>query len=114
MIAVWAVVSTMRAWLRRFLLLALPLAGCTGLPVYNPVLPPLPAVSLQADEVIAMPDGAQIPLREWLPPVCDRLGWKQPGRESPDQTCFDAPRAVILALHGFNDSRDAWELPGPA
>ena len=93
MIAVWAVVSTIRAWLRRFLLLA-PLAGCTGLPVYNPVLPPLPAMSLQADEVIRMPDGARIPLREWLPDT--------------------RPRAVILALHGFNDSRDAWELPAPA
>jgi acylglycerol lipase len=23
------------------------------------------------------------------------------------------PRAVVLALHGFNDSRDAWELSGP-
>ena len=40
-----------------------------------------------------MADGARIPLREWLPQ--------------------GKPRAVILALHGFNDSRDAWELPGP-
>jgi len=67
--------------------------GCTGLPVYNPVLPPLPAVALQADAVATMPDGARLPLREWLPE----------GR----------PRAVVLALHGFNDSRDAWEVPGP-
>jgi alpha-beta hydrolase superfamily lysophospholipase len=58
------------------------------------VLPPLPAVSLQADEVITMPDGARLPLREWL----------------PDGT----PHAVVLALHGFNDSRDGWELPAPA
>lgn len=93
MIALPAVVSTMRAWVRRCLVLVLPLAGCTGLPVYNPVLPPLPAVALQADEVVTMPDGARIPLREWLPE----------GR----------PRAVVLALHGFNDSRDAWELPAP-
>jgi len=92
MIARLRVVSNWRAWLRR-LLLAAPLAGCTGLPVYNPVLPPLPAVALQADEVITMPDGGRIPVREWLPN----------GR----------PRAVVLALHGFNDSRDAWELPGP-
>ena len=92
MIAVWAVVSTMRAVLLR-LLLAAPLAGCTRLPVYNPILPPLPAASLQADEVITLPDGAGLPLREWLPD--------------------ERPRAVILALHGFNDSRDAWELPGP-
>ena len=94
MIAVWAVVSTMRAVVLALLLFAPTLAGCARLPVYNPILPPLPAVSLQADEVIALPDGARLPMREWLP---DR-----------------PPRAVILALHGFNDSRDAWELPGPA
>jgi acylglycerol lipase len=93
MIALPPVVSTWRAWLRRLLVL-LPVAGCAGLPVYNPVLPPLPAVSLQADEVLGMRDGARIPLREWLPD--------------------GVPRAVVLALHGFNDSRDAWELPGPA
>ena len=39
-----------------------------------------------------MPDGARLPYRAWLP-------------EGP-------PRAVVLALHGFNDSRDAWEDPG--
>ncbi len=93
MIALPAVVSTMRAWPRRSVLLSLAAAGCTGLPVYNPVLPPLPAPSLQADEIVTMADGARIPLREWLPQ--------------------GKPRAVILALHGFNDSRDAWELPGP-
>jgi len=76
-----------------FLFAGLWLTACSSLPAYNPVLPPLPAASLQADEVITLPDGAAIPLREWLPP--------------------GPPRAVILALHGFNDSRDAWELPGP-
>ena len=40
-------------------------------------------------------DGARMPVRVWLPPA---------GRA----------RAVMLALHGFNDSRDAWELAGPA
>ena len=40
-----------------------------------------------------MPDGTTLPYRHWLP-------------DSP-------PWAVVLALHGFNDSRDAWELPGP-
>jgi acylglycerol lipase len=24
------------------------------------------------------------------------------------------PRAIVLALHGMNDSRDAWEIPAPA
>ena len=45
-----------------------------------------------------MPDGAALPVRTWLP------------RGTPS----GAPRAVVLALHGFNDSRDAWEIPGPA
>ncbi|MCQ8239936.1 alpha/beta fold hydrolase [Rhizosaccharibacter radicis] len=40
-----------------------------------------------------MPDGARLPARRWLP--------------------AGTPRAVVLALHGFNDSRDAWELPAP-
>lgn len=97
MIALPVVVSTAIAWLRPFapllLIVLLPVGGCSGLPVYNPVLPPLPAASLQADEVVTMPDGARLPLRTWLPE----------GR----------PRAVVLALHGFNDSRDAWELSGP-
>ena len=70
------------------------LAGCTGLPVYNPVLPDLPAASLRADELVMMPDGARLPVRDWLP--------------------AGQPRAVVLALHGFNDSRDAWEIPAPS
>ena len=84
------VVSTLRAALP---LLAM-LSGCTGLPTYNTPLPPLPATSQQADLTFTMPDGAALPVRTWLP-------------DGP-------PRAVVLALHGFNDSRDAWELPGPA
>ncbi len=92
MIPLRAVVSTVLTWLR-CVALAVPLAGCMGLPAYNPVLPPLPATSLQADERVRMPDGASLPVRRWLPP--------------------GPPRAVVLALHGFNDSRDAWELPGP-
>ena len=41
-----------------------------------------------------MPDGTRLPYRAWLPP--DGKPW-----------------AVVLALHGMNDSRDAWEYPGP-
>jgi alpha-beta hydrolase superfamily lysophospholipase len=41
-----------------------------------------------------MADGAHLPVRTWLP---DRKPW-----------------AVVLALHGFNDSRDAWEIPAPS
>ncbi len=94
MIALPSVLSTLRAGRLRFVLLsALLLGGCSSLPVYNPILPPLPAASLQADEIATMPDGARLPMREWLP--------------------IGPPRAVVLALHGFNDSRDAWELSGP-
>lgn len=41
-----------------------------------------------------MRDGARLPYRAWLPD--------------------HEPDTVILALHGMNDSRDAWEIPGPA
>jgi alpha-beta hydrolase superfamily lysophospholipase len=44
--------------------------------------------------VITLRDGAAIPVRVW----------QAHGRE----------RAVVLALHGFNDSRDAWESSAPA
>ena len=84
----------------RCLALVLLLAGCGGLPSYNTVLPPLPPSLLQADDAFAMADGARLPVRTWLP--------------DPTSKGDGKPRAVVLALHGFNDSRDAWELPGPA
>jgi acylglycerol lipase len=40
-----------------------------------------------------MPDGINLPYRDWLP--------------------AGPPAAVVLALHGMNDSRDAWEYPAP-
>lgn len=69
------------------------LGGCAALPVYNPMLPDLPPASLKVDALFTMPDGARLPVREWLP--------------------AGTPRAILLALHGFNDSRDALELPAP-
>jgi alpha-beta hydrolase superfamily lysophospholipase len=54
-------------------------------------LPPSPVPV--RDGWFTMADGARLPYRAWLP-------------QGP-------PAAVMLALHGFNDSRDAWELPGP-
>ncbi len=45
------------------------------------------------DTVFTLSDGARLPARIW----------RATGPE----------RAVVLALHGFNDSRDAWELPAP-
>lgn len=92
MIRSGAVLST--SLRRRSVLLAPFLAaGCAGTLPYARITahkprgaPPPPELWLPASE------GA-LPARAWLP-------------EGP-------PRAVALGLHGFNDSRDAWELPGP-
>jgi len=48
------------------------------------------------DLVFRMSDGAALPARLW-----------QPAPATP-------PAGIILALHGFTDSRDAWEYPAPA
>jgi acylglycerol lipase len=80
--------------LTMLLLAVLPaLAGCTARLV--PPGPPVAAPRQEADAFV-MPDGARLPYRAWLPE-----------REEP-------PWAIILALHGMNDSRDAWEDPAPA
>ncbi len=55
------------------------------------VLPAFPAPDL----VFHMRDGFVLPARLWLPPA------------------GVAPAGVILALHGFTDSRDAWAYPAP-
>jgi alpha-beta hydrolase superfamily lysophospholipase len=78
---------------RRVLLLgaAAALPGCVsestlpGPPAYRPKLD---------DDAFVMPDGARLPLRIWLPD--------------------GVPNGVILALHGFNDSRDGFEIPAPS
>ncbi len=67
------------------------LAGCTT--EMTPRGPVVTAAEV-GDAVFVMRDGARLPYRAWLP-------------EGPEA-------AVVLALHGFNDSRDAWELPAPA
>ena len=69
------------------------LAACAGgeLPpqaVYRPGVG-------DTDGAFLMADGALLPYREWLP--------------NDGTTAW----AVVLALHGMNDSRDAWEVPGP-
>lgn len=46
------------------------------------------------DGYFHLPDGMRLPYRDWLP--------------------AGKPRATVLALHGFNDSRDAWATIGPA
>ncbi|WP_158742428.1 alpha/beta fold hydrolase [Acidisphaera sp. L21] len=92
MIAMLAMSSTLRATLA---CLALLLGGCaTRLPPYGTPGQPL-TMHPVPDDTFTLPDGTRLPARVWLPPD---------GR---------APSAVILALHGFNDSRDQWALPAP-
>lgn len=47
------------------------------------------------EEAVHLADGAELPMRKFL----------------PEQ---GAPRAIILALHGFNDYSKAFEIPGKA
>jgi alpha-beta hydrolase superfamily lysophospholipase len=65
-----------------------------------PLAPPLPAVPPAPgfpvpDQVFTMRDGFTLPARLWHPPAGTPV------------------RGVILALHGFTDSRDGWEIPAP-
>jgi acylglycerol lipase len=92
MIAIAPVLATAppprRRLTRRALLAAaagLALARCaSGTPIRLDRTPP-------ADGAFIMSDGAWLPYRRWLP--------------------TGPPAAAVLALHGFNDSRDAWEIP---
>lgn len=47
----------------------------------------------ETSDAFTMTDGYRLPYRAWLPVA--------------------KPWAVMLALHGMNDSRDAWEYPAP-
>ena len=95
MIRMASVLSTTTRLLR-LLLIAFTLvegvAGC-ALPSFTPP-PPIPASLAQTDDRFVLSDGAVLPARTWLP--------------------AGAPWLVVLALHGMNDSRDGWELPGAA
>jgi alpha-beta hydrolase superfamily lysophospholipase len=66
------------------------LAGCVA-----QVAQPGPRVENPAEtaDCFVMPDGTALPYRLWLPK--------------------GKPWAIVLALHGMNDSRDAWEYPAP-
>jgi alpha-beta hydrolase superfamily lysophospholipase len=59
------------------------------------LVPAGPAAALphESADAFVMADGMRLPYRTWLP---DGDPW-----------------AVVLALHGMNDSRDAWEYPAP-
>ncbi len=102
--------GTGRTWgLSRRVLLAGALAGCATervpegeargpatmeKPSRDPQLSETPAMqgAPLEDGRFVMADGAVLPYRVWMPPQ---------------------PTTVVLALHGYNDSRDAWEIPGP-
>lgn len=89
MIAIGAVSSTaLRCRLFSLVLVLLLLGSCTA-----EFVPEGPAIDPAAETAGAfvMPDGTHLDYRVWKP-------------DGP-------PKAIILALHGMNDSRDAWELP---
>jgi alpha-beta hydrolase superfamily lysophospholipase len=91
MIAMPGMLSTIPLMTRRAALLgAAALTACA--PAAAPPGPPSTAPAM-AQGTFVMQDGMRLPYRAWLPE--------------------GEPWAVVLALHGFNDSRDAWELPAP-
>jgi alpha-beta hydrolase superfamily lysophospholipase len=78
-----------RALRTAFILAAFSLLGACA-PRLEPGGPAIQAPAL-LDTQIMLADGAALPVRRWLPD--------------------DAPRAVIVALHGFNDYSRAFEQP---
>ena len=81
--------------------LALGLGGCAdqfAMPVSTP------GHRIVTDGHFALPSGVRLPYRDWLPDA------------APAPRVADDPppvRNVVLALHGFNDSRNAWRTIGP-
>jgi len=67
--------------------LAALLTACTPIPFGHPE--PYPGHPIITSGVFSLPDGAALPYRLYQP--------------------AGVPRAVVLALHGVEDSRDAWE-----
>ncbi|MCQ9154321.1 alpha/beta hydrolase [Acidomonas methanolica] len=74
------------------------LAACTRAPTAPPTPKPGEDALIPPALTLTLSDGAHIPVRVW------------PARASSGPE----PRAVILALHGFGDSRDAWEWIAPS
>ena len=66
------------------------LAGCV-----SEMTPRGPVVgeAMLTSNGVTLRDGAVLPLHEWQP--------------------VGAPHALLLALHGFNDSHAAWDIPAP-
>ncbi|KXV06132.1 lysophospholipase [Acetobacter malorum] len=76
--------------------------GMLALPACSTTMPPVPKPPsrfaqlgqlVPPEKIFTLSDGAKIPARLWQ-------------ASAP-------PRAIFLALHGFNDSRDAWESSAP-
>ena len=84
-----------RKGVSRRVLLAGALAGCAAerVPMGPAVRQPAMTATSRAGGHFVMADGAALPYRVWMPA---------------------RPTTVLLALHGYNDSRDAWEIPAPA
>ncbi len=76
--------------LAALLLAALLLAGCVGRIARPGTVMEKP---VETADTFVMPDGTALPYRDWLP--------------------AGVPNTVVLALHGMNDSRDAWEIAAP-
>ncbi len=72
---------------------ALAVGACT--PALAPRGPDIQIPKMTAD-TFEMEDGAKLPFRVWNP---------------TGAAASEAPRAVILALHGFNDYSRAWTMP---
>lgn len=85
----------MRLRLCGILLIALAAGACA--PWHRPPGPPVAPPTL-SETHLRLADGTALPLRRW-------------GRPAPG---FAQPRAVILALHGFNDYSKAFEGPAAA
>jgi acylglycerol lipase len=78
------------------LALLLGLGACTLPAILRPVPPDGPLdTMIQPSLAFTLPDGTTLPARAWLPP---------PGTPT---------RGVILALHGYTDSRDGFEISAP-
>jgi alpha-beta hydrolase superfamily lysophospholipase len=97
MIAIGSVVSMSTApqlSRRRFLPLALAAASLTRCAeVSISPGPPVGPAHIESGTFF-MPDGVALNYRAWLPTT--------------------QPDTIVLALHGFNDSRNAWEIPAPS
>jgi alpha-beta hydrolase superfamily lysophospholipase len=91
MVTAFAVTARLgTAALGPLLALGLALGGCD--PRLDPPGPPVERPALVDDGYVAA-DGVRLPMQRWLPDA-------------------EAPKAVILALHGFNDYANAFAMPG--